>query len=337
MNIHSKFVLLEFADFNTVARGRFGNAKILMKDPEKLDQRPLEMPTAVTENMMNSAGRASVSKLCSDFYIEHWYNPLSNAGKFPTRVFLKLAEKEMFRDARQLCCQALEKLSAQNLKIYVGSEHEFACYETEKTRKKFDSLNMHAIFNSATVNHLGFYILNEILPELENLGVEIVNFEKEYESVQYEVALMHQAGVRSADSSFYLRQVLKEKFPENVTFLTKCTEQGLTNSCHFNYSLWTCEGQDRPEKNITENIEGNLDSRNLKFLHGILTHLPAILCIFSPTILCFNRLHTPCNWAPDLKTEANPTGCVGLTFTDKASAIFIKISVLILNLGRGRG
>lgn len=245
---------------------------------------------------------------------------MSGEGEQPFRVFLRIDKNEIFRDARQLCCQALEKLSEQDLEIYVGSEHEFACYETEKT-KQFGAIEMHGIFNTGAVNHLGFKILNQVLPELDNLGVEICNFEKEYSAGQFEVALLHQEGIRSADSSFYFRQVLKEKFPENVTFLTKYTAEGLNNSCHFNFSLWETGAHGG---NISKRNEDNLDPRNLNFLYGILTHLPSTLSIFSPTILCFNRLYTPHNWAPDLKNEDNPTGCVNLAFDDKASGISIK-------------
>jgi len=199
---------------------------------------------------------------------------------------------------RYLARTQLERLSELGYRFLSGHEAEFFMYhkngEGEVTsRPMFHGVD---IFSSLLLAEHEELVCS-MSEGLSAAGVDILSMQTEYASGQLEFATVPKFGIESADQMFKLKEAVKEMSFQRgwqATFMTKPTsEPGCCSGMHFSGALWT------GEKNAFHDPETNeLSAIGRHWAAGLVKHAPALTVLFSPTVNCYRRLHTP--FAPDV-------------------------------------
>ncbi|TPP66764.1 Glutamine synthetase [Fasciola gigantica] len=134
--------------------------------------------------------------------------------------------------------------------------------------------------------------------KIREIGIDVQDYSNENGAGQLECPLVPKTGLQAADHYFIFKQALKEiglQHNIGVSFMTTPFTEGTSSGCHYNHSLWnTVSGSNAfydPQN------PDNLSTVALHWLGGLMTHLPAILALCSPTVNCYRRLHR--KLAPD--------------------------------------
>ena len=289
----NQFTRIDLVDYAGICRGKFYHKNILKS-------KKIEIADCFTHFLMNDSLLPDVSTKILPFII--------NQNKNKIRHFAEISDPDQqFKDSRLICKRAFEELSEKyDLTLAVGIEYEFFV-ESGNEKSESNNYQLNGMNSNLDINHPAYTLLSKNIDRLNDLGVNIRSFHKEYHANQYEVALNHEFGLHAADQAFYFRTTMKESGGKNVTFLPVFNDNhtGLYSSAHYNFSVWKLN-----KKKKYNEAEPDLD-KHTYFLKGLLENTKALLPIFCPTKYCWNRLQQENNWAPsaiEAKRNSKETG-----------------------------
>jgi glutamine synthetase len=135
----------------------------------------------------------------------------------------------------------------------------------------------------------------DLLEALARQGVAVDQFHPEYATGQLEVSTAAGPPVEAADTSVLVRSTIRavgQRHGFRTSFSPKVEAEGVGNGGHLHLSLW------RDGRNLMAGGSGTcgLTETADGFAAGILTHLPALLAIGSPSVVSYLRL-IPSHWA----------------------------------------
>ncbi|KAJ3228475.1 hypothetical protein HK099_000030 [Clydaea vesicula] len=147
-------------------------------------------------------------------------------------------------------------------------------------------------------------IMDKIVKNLKEQGIEVTMFHAESANGQFEIALEYGDVLNSADNLIFTKETIKHVaalYGVNATFVSKVFANQAANSCHLHLSLW------RNGNNITaanSNLHSgkealeieDLSEETRKFIAGLLKNLPALCSITMPNPNSYLRLADYC-WA----------------------------------------
>ncbi|KAA0195568.1 Glutamine synthetase [Fasciolopsis buskii] len=134
--------------------------------------------------------------------------------------------------------------------------------------------------------------------KVREVGIDVQDYSNENAAGQLECPLMPKVGLQAADHYFLFKQALKEigiQHNIGVSFMTTPMIEGLSSGCHYNHSLWNIESE--ANAFFDPKNPNKLSVVALHWIGGLMTHLPAILALCSPSVNCYRRLHK--KLAPD--------------------------------------
>ncbi|HEX9031694.1 MAG TPA: glutamine synthetase family protein [Streptosporangiaceae bacterium] len=135
----------------------------------------------------------------------------------------------------------------------------------------------------------------EVVDAIERQGIVVEQFHPEYAAGQLEISVAPADPVSAADDSVLVRQTIKavsQRFGLQASFAPSVVAGGVGNGGHVHLSLW------RDGQNLLAGGPGRygMTSDGEAFAGGVLSALPALLAVGSPSVASYLRL-VPSHWA----------------------------------------
>lgn len=177
----------------------------------------------------------------------------------------------------------VHKAAGLGIQIQAAFENEFYLLQDgpEGAKPVDDSLfcSVHALNR-----HLD--VLSQIVAALEDQGAPVVLFHPESGGGQFEICIHHTAPMAAADQQLTFRETVHAVAHQHgllATFLPKPFPDRAGSGCHLHLSLW------KDGRNVTD-VSHNEDKTSAHFVAGLLSHLPALMALTTPTNNSFARL-----------------------------------------------
>jgi len=180
--------------------------------------------------------------------------------------------------------------------IYSMRNHREISYSVDSSeianpqdgREMFRIAKNHGYFRSQPTDHT-FYLRNEIVKTLEELGLKIKYHHHEVAASQCELEFNFMPIEFAADATVISKNICQRigrKHEKIISFLPKILPYEAGNGMHFHLYLL------KDGKNIFDSDEGlyNLSDTSLSFLSGILSHISSLTAFTNPTTNSYRRL-----------------------------------------------
>jgi len=136
--------------------------------------------------------------------------------------------------------------------------------------------------------------INAFIDALAKQGIETEQYYPELGHGQHEVSIAHMPALKACDRQVFYRETLKGIAMElglEAFLAPKPFENQPGNGCHLHVSAWDLYG----ERNLLFGETG-LSSFGMKFVAGIVEHLPGLVALTAPSVNSYRRLKPSC-WA----------------------------------------
>ncbi len=185
------------------------------------------------------------------------------------------------RTARVIWAQ----LAALGHTTRVAVESEFYLFQ--------DSSALLPVFEGLHIFHTERNFTAPVLPTvvdyLLEMGLDIVAWNAEYGTGQYEICYREQEGLVAADQAYTLKQGVKavaRQLGYHASFMTRPFSEQSSSGGHTHISLLNSQDENAF---LDTNDEHGLSEVAYHAISGMLAHAPAALALLSPTPNCFRR------------------------------------------------
>lgn len=269
---------------------------------------PLEQAAGYAEEGLNMYGGTAVLDTRSDVVPGTLYNEEVGYGDqrlIPdpeTAAVLPWAEgtarficDSYWDDGRPLAAlprhvfrRALERCRALGYEPMMGTEPEFYLLDAESKAVLFEGYH---IFNTVRNTYTPF--IQELVEQLNALGLGIITANCEYAGSQWEVNFEPATGMGGPDSAFTFKNAVKELAHLHgycATFMSKPFSGSAGSGAHTHLSLLDLESG--------ENAFGDADDPEgisdlcRRFIAGQLRHARSVYALLAPTVNCLKRRRT---------------------------------------------
>lgn len=196
----------------------------------------------------------------------------------------------------ELCPRAVLKRQIQKAKD-MGVSFQ-AAFEPEfmlgtASDGTFQPIDRSLCFSTEGMNRASRFI-NNFIDALAKQGIETEQYYPELGHGQHEVSISHMPALKACDRQIFYRETLKGIALEmgmEAYMAPKPFENQPGNGCHLHLSAWDIYG----ERNLLF-AESGLSVFGMKFVAGILEHLPGLVALTAPSVNSYRRLK-PSSWA----------------------------------------
>ena len=157
----------------------------------------------------------------------------------------------------------------------------------------FQPVDRSLCFSTEGMNRASRFI-NNFIDALAKQGIETEQYYPELGHGQHEVSISHMPALKACDRQVFYRETLKGVALEmgmEAYLAPKPFENQPGNGCHLHLSAWDIYG----ERNLLF-AESGLSVFGMKFVAGILEHLPGLVALTAPSVNSYRRLK-PSSWA----------------------------------------
>ncbi|MDJ0598380.1 MAG: glutamine synthetase family protein [Crocosphaera sp.] len=138
-------------------------------------------------------------------------------------------------------------------------------------------------------------VIDSIADALTEQGMTVELYYPESGPGQQEISVLYRNALAAADQQIAFRETVKAIARQHnlkASFLPKIFSNHAGSGCHLHLSLW------KNGKNLVPSLDkqGSLSNIAQQFIAGILTHLPALMAITTPTPNSYRRLQ-PQYWS----------------------------------------
>jgi glutamine synthetase len=138
-------------------------------------------------------------------------------------------------------------------------------------------------------------IARDLIAALEEEGVDVLQFHPEYATGQLEISIGPRDPVSAADESVLLRQTIRGvagRYGMSASFAPVAIAGEVGNGGHVHFSVW------EKDRNLFAGGDGpyGMTDQGQAFVAGILTELPGLVAIGSPSVASYLRL-VPSHWS----------------------------------------
>lgn len=202
----------------------------------------------------------------------------------------------------------LRELEGMGFGFFSGFEYEFYLVDRETRQPPFPGIQ---IFTTLR-NNFDPLIVDEILLDMPQVGVDIITSNSEYGPGQMEINFAPAAGISAADHAFRFKNGVKEIaqiLGYMASFMTKPYADQSASGCHYHHSLTDLKTGGNAFSNPDRPFELNDTCR--WWLGGQIRHAAAICAFASPTINCYKR-YKQWSFAPTNATWGAENRTVGV-------------------------
>lgn len=190
----------------------------------------------------------------------------------------------------------LNVYSAQGLSVRVSFEPEFILF-VPNGEGEFETADTDLMFTVAGLDR-HYSLWQDIINNLQSMGVIVEQLGKEYGPGQYEVTTRHDLPLKAVDDYLTFKEVVRALAREAgwvASFMPKPYAHLPGNGLHLHLSLWDAEG--KQELSMSNKDDEILSPLGRNFLGGLLSHAPALAGAGSPIVNSYKRL-LPGSWSP---------------------------------------
>ena len=187
----------------------------------------------------------------------------------------------------------LEEAASLGFDVMMGQEFEFYLLDGTTKAPLFEGLH---IFNTLRNNYVD--AVQDLLENLQKLGIELITHNCEYASSQFEINYRAAVGVAAADRSFTFKNAVKELMHRAgylATFMSKPFAGGAGSGCHVHMSL--LDRKSGKNAFLDAKDPDGLSAVARSFIAGLVKHARAMMPLIGPTPNCYHRLK-PHTFAP---------------------------------------
>jgi glutamine synthetase len=194
---------------------------------------------------------------------------------------------------RGLYKSLLDEAASLGFDVMMGQEFEFYLLDGTTKQPLFEGLH---IFNTLRNNYVD--AVQDLLENLQKLGIELITHNCEYASSQFEINYRAAVGVAAADRSFTFKNAVKELMHRAgylATFMSKPFAGGAGSGCHVHMSL--IDRKSGKNAFLDPKDPEGLSAVCRSFIAGLVKHARAMMPLIGPTPNCYHRLK-PHTFAP---------------------------------------
>lgn len=196
----------------------------------------------------------------------------------------------------ELCPRAvlrrqIQKANDMGVSFQAAFEPEFMLGTT--VDGVFQPIDRSLCFSTEGMNRASRFI-NSFIDALSKQGIETEQYYPELGHGQHEVSISHMPAMKACDRQIFYRETLKGVALEmgmDAYLAPKPFDNQPGNGCHLHLSAWDIYG----ERNLLF-ADSGLSVFGMKFVAGILEHLPGLVALTAPSVNSYRRLK-PSSWA----------------------------------------
>jgi glutamine synthetase len=189
---------------------------------------------------------------------------------------------------RHVYRRVLERCRELGYEPLVGIEPEFYLLDGETRQPLFDGYH---IFN--TVRNTWVPVIERIVNEMRDFGVDIITANCEYAGSQWEIVFGPSSGMAGPDAAFTFKNGAKELAHQEgliATFMSKPFGEGAGCGAHNHIGLLERDSGDNAMSDPDH--EWGLSAAGRSFVAGQLRHARSTYALLAPTINCLKRRRT---------------------------------------------
>lgn len=194
---------------------------------------------------------------------------------------------------RWVCAQLVAEANRMGYDVMMGHEFEYYLLAADTRRRLFEGMH---IFHGVRNQYVPF--LDELVPRLRALGIDVITHNCEYAGSQFETNYGPALNLAAADKAFTFKNAMKELAHRDgliASFMAKPFAGMSGSGCHLHVSLWDrATGRNAFSDPAAEHGVSSLAG---SFVEGILAHAPAMMPLINPTPNCYHRVK-PHTFAP---------------------------------------
>ncbi|RMF85530.1 MAG: glutamine synthetase [Nitrospinota bacterium] len=174
------------------------------------------------------------------------------------------------------------------LTLQAAFENEFTL--AIQNEESFQPLDKSLCFSSIGMDEAADYI-SDLIDALAQQNIQVEQYYAELGPGQQEMSISHADPLRAADNQLIFRDTARGVAKRHgliASFAPKPFPMQAGNGCHIHFSAWDTAG----EKNLFYDPHDPylLSETAYHFIGGILTHLPALLALTTPSVNSYRRL-----------------------------------------------
>ncbi len=190
---------------------------------------------------------------------------------------------------RSFLKRMIAQAAAQGITVQATFENEFSLfrptedggYEPIDTGLCFSSISMAA----------GQEVIDDIVAAFAAQNISVDAYYPELGHGQHEMPIRHGPALRAADNQIWFRETVRNVARNHglvASLAPKPMPDQAGNGCHIHWSLWDLEGK----RNLLYDPQDRykLSPMGYHFIAGVLTHLPGLLALTTPSYNSFRRL-----------------------------------------------
>jgi glutamine synthetase len=189
---------------------------------------------------------------------------------------------------RQVFRRVLERCHELGYEPVVGIEPEFYVLDRETRRPLFGGYH---IFN--TVRNAWVPLIQRIVDEMREVGVDIITSNCEYAGSQWEIAYAPERGMAGPDTAFTFKNGVKELAHLEgyiATFMSKPFGDAAGSGAHNHIGLLHLDGGENAMSDPDDAF--GLSAPGRQFIAGQLRHARSTYALLAPTVNCLKRRRT---------------------------------------------
>jgi glutamine synthetase len=194
---------------------------------------------------------------------------------------LRAAPRHVFR-------RVLERCRELGYEPLIGIEPEFYLLDPETKQPLFDGYH---IFN--TVRNTWVPVIERIVNEARNFGIDIITANCEYAGSQWEIVFAPSSGMAGPDTAFSFKTAVKELAHQDgliASFMSKPFSDSAGSGAHNHIGLLGRESGENAMAGTREDF--GLSRVGRSFVAGQLRHARATYALLAPTVNCLKRRRT---------------------------------------------
>jgi len=191
---------------------------------------------------------------------------------------------------RHFLKRMIAEAAKENLMVMAAFENEF--YLLQTAMEKIVPADRTG-FASTLSMELQREVIDAIANALMAQGIEVEQYYPESGPGQQEISILYTQALVAADQQIMFRETVRSvarRHQLRASFVPKLFAEQAGSGCHLHISLW------RNGENLLPDADnpGHLSSIARRFMAGILSHLPSLMALTTPSVNSYRRIRPHC-------------------------------------------
>jgi glutamine synthetase len=210
---------------------------------------------------------------------------------------------------RSFLRRMIDRLAAAGMTMQAAMEGEFSLLRQESDGQ-YTPIDTGLCFSTISMAAAA-PVIDDMVAAFEAQGIPVDAYYPELGHGQHELPLRHAPVLRAADNQIWFRETVRSVAANHglvASLAPKPLPDQAGNGCHIHWSLWDRAGKQNLLYDAADPYQ--LSPLAYHFIAGVLTHLPGLLALTTPSYNSFRRLQPHfwssayTAWGPDNREAA---------------------------------